>query len=214
MQNDSQLLRNVRDELDWDPAVDHQAVHAVVQDGVAVLSGTVTNYAAKLAAEKAARRAFGIRGVFDGITVSNDPDSTDEAILARVRTMLDLDANVPSHRLTASIEQGHVTLAGTVDWEYQREAARAAAGRVRGVIGVKSLVHVAGIPSIVDIRGRVVTALQQAAEAAAAAIRIELEGNTVSLAGRLPSRHERDIAEAAARSAPGVAQVDDRIEIG
>jgi len=213
MQDDPQLLRNVRDELDWDPAVDHTAVHAVVQDGVAILSGTVANHAAKLAAEKAARRAFGIRGVFNGITVREDPDATDEAILARVRTMLDLDANVPPNTLEVTVEHGHATLSGTVEWEYQREAARTAAGRVRGVTGVTTRIHVNGIPSITDIRGRVVTALQEAAEADAATIRIELDGGTVKLAGKLASSHERDIAETAARTAPGVVHVEDRIEI-
>lgn len=213
MQEDEQLLRNVRDELGWDPAVDHGAIHVVVQDGVVILSGTVTSHAAKLAAEKAAHGAFGIRGVFDGITVGNDPEATDEAILARVRAMLELDAAVPAHTLEAAVENGHATLSGTVDWEYQREAARSAAGRVRGVTGVTTHVQVSGIPSIADIRGRVVTALQQAAEADAATIRIELDGSTVRLEGTLPSAHERDIAEAAARAAPGVADVEDRIEI-
>lgn len=213
MQDDPQLLRNVRDELDWDPAVDHTAIHAVVQDGVAILSGVVSNFAAKLAAEKAARRAFGIRGVFDGVTVSNDPEATDDAVCGRVATMLDLDANVPSHDLAVKVAHGHVTLSGTVDWEYQREAARTAAGRVRGVTGVTTLIHVNGIPSMTDIRGRMVTALQQAAEAEAGAIRIELDGSIVKLAGKLSSARERDIAEAAARTAPGVTHVEDDIEI-
>ncbi|OJU21224.1 MAG: hypothetical protein BGN95_11415 [Sphingomonas sp. 66-10] len=214
MHDDAQSLRNVRNELDGDPTVDHTAVHAVVQDGVAVLSGTVTNYAAKLAAEKAARRASGVCGVFDGIVVSNDPDATDEAVLERVYKMLELDANVPSHTLTATIEHGRVTLSGNVEWEYQREAARTAAARVRGVTGVNILVHVNGMPSIIDIRGRVVIALQQAAEAEAERILIDIDGSTVRLAGQLASAREREVAVAAVRSAPGVTRVEDCIELG
>lgn len=213
MQDDPQYLRNVRDELDWDPLVDHAAIHVVVQDGVAILSGTVPSLAAKVAAEKAARRAFGITGVFDGITVRADPDSTDEAIAGRVRTMLDLDANVPTAAVAATVEHGQVTLTGTVEWEHQREAARGAASRVRGVQGVACRIQVQGTPSMTDIRGRIVTALEQAVEADASGISIELDGGTVRLAGKLSCAHERDVAEAAARAAPGVTHVEDLIEL-
>lgn len=214
MDDDPQLLRNVRDELDWDRAVDHTAVHVIVQDGVAILSGSVASYASKVAAEKAARRAFGIKGVFDGITVRpEDPDATDAAVAQRVAAMLDLDALVPRGTVSVAVERGHATLTGAVQWDYQREAARTGAARVRGVTGVTCLVQVHGTPSLTDIRGRIVTALEHAAESDADAIHIELDGGRVRLSGRVATRREREIAEDAVRGAPGVTQVDDQIAV-
>jgi osmotically-inducible protein OsmY len=55
--------------------------------------------------------------------------------------------------------------------------------------------------------------LRQAAETDALGISIEARDGTVVLSGTVRSASEREAAERAARSAPGVNRVDDRLRV-
>ena len=57
---DGQLQRDVMDELEWEPSVDHADIGVAVTDGVVTLSGYVKTYPEKIAAEKATRRVAGV----------------------------------------------------------------------------------------------------------------------------------------------------------
>ena len=58
---------NIRDhvlfELKSDPRITSSDIAAAVKDGVVTLSGFVTSYWEKDAAEKAAKRVYGVKGV-------------------------------------------------------------------------------------------------------------------------------------------------------
>jgi osmotically-inducible protein OsmY len=60
-----------------------------------------------------------------------------------------------------------------------------------------------------EIRESIEQALKRSAELEAARLSIETEGGEVTLRGRLGSWHERDVAQRAAWSVPGVTRVDD-----
>src|SRR5207237_3106021 len=69
MRSDSEIKRDVEDELRWDPNI-HPTDNAVaVKSGVVTLTGFVRSYAEKFAAERAAKRAEGVVGVADDIEV-------------------------------------------------------------------------------------------------------------------------------------------------
>jgi osmotically-inducible protein OsmY len=51
MKSDMQLQQDVMTELKWEPSVNATDILVVVQQGVVTLSGHVTNYAEKVAAE-------------------------------------------------------------------------------------------------------------------------------------------------------------------
>ena len=69
MKTDMQLQRDVIDELRWDPAVGRAEIGVAAKDGVVTLSGEVDTYAQKYAAEHAAKRVGGVRGVAEELTV-------------------------------------------------------------------------------------------------------------------------------------------------
>lgn len=50
MKSDSELQRDVLDELEWDPSVDHADIGVSLVYGVVALNGYVKNYAEKIAA--------------------------------------------------------------------------------------------------------------------------------------------------------------------
>ncbi len=60
-QNDDEILGNIRSELMWSPFVDDDGVEALVEDGVATLTGTVSSVLEKRKADENAREGGAVR---------------------------------------------------------------------------------------------------------------------------------------------------------
>jgi hypothetical protein len=60
MRSDSEIKRDVEDELRWDPNIDPTDIAVAVKSGVVTLTGFVRSYAEKFAAERAAKRVEGV----------------------------------------------------------------------------------------------------------------------------------------------------------
>ena len=84
MKTDSELQRDVLDELKWEPSVNAAHIGVAVNDGIVTLSGHVTSYWEKYAAERAAKRVYGVKAVANEIDVKLPGSSqrTDEDIAA------------------------------------------------------------------------------------------------------------------------------------
>jgi osmotically-inducible protein OsmY len=65
----SQIHHDVLEELKWDSRVDETEVGVEVDNGVVALTGTVTSWAKRLAAQEAARRVIGVLDVANNIKV-------------------------------------------------------------------------------------------------------------------------------------------------
>jgi osmotically-inducible protein OsmY len=213
MKSDSQLQHDLMAELQWDPCVNPAHIGVAVKNGIVSLSAHVSNYTEKLAAEKAARRVKEVRGLAEEIEVRfpSDPKTTDAEIARRILDLFEWDVTIPREQVSVKVENGWVTLTGTVDAHYQREGARKAAGRVGGVKGVSNLIELRSVPSPTDIRERIRAALERHAGLDANSITIVADGNTVRLGGRVSDWRERDIAERAAWAAPDVTRIEDNI---
>lgn len=213
MKSDSQLQRDVMDELKWDPKVDHSQIGVTAKGGVVTLSGFVPTYAEKMVAEKATRRVKGVRAIAEEIEVrfASDPKTSDAEIAKRILDSFAWDVTVPEDRLTVKVEHGWVTLSGRVDWHYQKLAAHKVAGRISGVKGIGNLIEVQSRPSVTDVRDRIMAAFKRSSVVDASHINVLVDGNTVKLGGKVQGWNERQVAERAAWSAPGVTQVEDNI---
>lgn len=211
--SDSQLQRDVMDELIWEPSVDHADIGVAVVDGVVTLNGFVKSFAEKMAAEKAARRVAGVRAIAEEIEVRfpSDRKTGDAEIAKRIADILSWDSLVPEDRITVKVERGWVTLAGTVDWHYQRDAARKAASKITGVTGIGNMIAVRQIPVAADVRERILSAFERQANFDATGIIVVTDGGRIKLGGRVRACYERGIAERAAWAAPGVTEVEDHI---
>src|SRR3989344_5938149 len=139
---DGQLQRDVMEELEWEPSVDHADIGVAVTDGVVTLAGYVKTYPEKIAAEKATRRVAGVRAIAEEIKVhfASEPEMADHEIARRLLDMMAWTVSIPTDRVQVKVERGRVTLSGTVDWDYQRKEAFRAASRVTGVAGVSNLI--------------------------------------------------------------------------
>ena len=67
--------------------------------------------------------------------------SQSEDLRAGVLNALYWDLRVPRHQLSVDVENGWVTVSGTVDFPYQRSSAEFDARSVPGVVGVTNLIR-------------------------------------------------------------------------
>jgi osmotically-inducible protein OsmY len=215
MRTDSDIKRDVENELQWDPDVDPTDIAVAVKDGVVTLTGFVRSFGQKYAAERAAKRVAGVVAIANDLEVRlpgederPDPDIAREAALA-IRNRLPLAAD----RIRPVVKNGWITLEGEVEWNYQREAAESAVRWLKGVKGVINAIKVKPSVAPDDIKRKIEEAFMRSAQLDANRITVETHGSEVVLKGTVRSWAERLEAERAAWAAPGVTKVDNRITI-
>jgi osmotically-inducible protein OsmY len=81
------------------------------------------------------------------------------------------------------------------------------------VVGITNSIEVKPTVSPTEVQDRIEEALRRSAELDASRISVEVEGSTVKLFGNVRSWAEKDEAERAACSAPGITKVENQISI-
>lgn len=212
--NDRTLHQHVLAELEFNPKVDAAHIGVAVRDGIVTLSGHVATYAEKVAAARIVQRVRGVRAVVEEIEVRHpaDQNTGDEERAARVVKVLAWNVQVPDGTVKVKVEDGRVTLDGCVPWYYQRAAAQSAVAKLAGVREVLNLLAVKPPVRPRDVEAKVRTALNRTARDPDT-ITVRVEGDTVILDGCVDLWRERQLAERAAWSIPGVQAVDDRLKL-
>ena len=211
---DAQIHHDVLEELKWDSRVDETEVGVQVASGVVTLTGSVTSWAKRVAAQEAAHRVIGVLDVANDIKVkaAGGLTRTDTEIAQAARRALEWDVFVPEAKITSTVTDGWVTLEGAVDTWSQRNAAERA---VRNLTGVKLVLNKITVkptkPVPEDVRRAIEQALDRRAEREARRIRVDVKDGTVTLTGTVDSWAERKSVVAAARFTPGVQTVEDHL---
>jgi osmotically-inducible protein OsmY len=215
MKTDSEIERDVKEELRWSPDLDAKDIAITVNDGVVTLAGFVRSYTDKYEAELAAKHVAGVRGVANDIEVRMpsvderpDPDIARDAVSA-IKSQLPIS----SEHIKVVVKNGWITLEGQVEWQYQRQTAENAVRRIKGVKGVSNLIQLRPRIEPSEIKRKIQDAFKRNAEVDANRIVVETHGSEVVLKGSVRSWIEREEAERVAWSAPGVTRVEDRIVV-
>ena len=137
MKTDTELRRNVADELEWEPSVDAARIGVAAHDGIVTLTGNVKNYAQKLAAERITKRVHGVRAIANDIEVQlpGTAERTDSDIAQAAVDALNWSHSVPEGPVKVTVSKGWITLEGELKWRHQKDAAfesRAPPGRREG----------------------------------------------------------------------------------
>lgn len=213
---DNVLRQFIIDELEFEPSIDAANIGVAVEKGVVTLSGHVASYAEKIAAERAVRRVKGVKAIAQEIQVRY-PDQakrSDDEIAQRALNILEWSVQVPADSLQIKVEKGWITLTGEVPWQYQRLAAESAVRKLSGIIGVTNLIEIKPQVEAFDVRQKITESLKRNAQVEADSIRVVVNNDKVTLEGNVKAWYERELAERAAWSAPGVKSVEDRLTLG
>ena len=216
-QTDEDIQRDVLLELKWDARIAPNEIGVAVKNGVATLTGEVDTFSKRWAAERAALRVRGVKGVANEIQVRIPASSqpSDPEIAQAAARALALNSIVPEDAVKVSVSDGWVTLRGEVEWQYQRREAERVVRYLHGVKGVSNLISIRPRtePSPAELRKKIEDALVRAAETDAENITVTVEGDKVILSGTVRSWAERREAERVAWLAPGVTEVENRIQL-
>ena len=212
---DDDLRHLVVAELSGDPRVDGETFQVSAGGGTVTLRGTVASLRLKRAAGRAVARVRGVASIANELRVQLPAQDRrgDADLRGDVLEALMLDTSVPM-TVDARVRNGFVTLTGTVPWHYQREAAESRAIDVPGVAGIDNAITLTQTPDADAAREFITGAFRRNAALAADVLSVETSsGGLVTLSGTVSSWAAHDQAMAAAWSAPGVTQVDNRIRV-
>ncbi len=215
MKSDAELKKDVVDELAWDPAVNASAVGVAVRDGVVTLTGHLDTYAEKAAVERVLKRVGGVKAIALELDVRLAPGHvrSDTDIARAAEQALGWNSMVPADKVRVIVDRGWVTLQGQLEWDYQRQSAEKAVRALVGVVGLSNEIAIAPRAAPADVTRRIREALTRQAQREVKHMDVRVNGGTVTLQGQVHSWHERNAAQGAAWSAPGVVQVINELSI-
>lgn len=215
MKTDSEIKNDVLSELLWDPLVSETKVGVTVNEGVVTLTGHLDTYAEKVAAKRSAERVSGVKAIAVEIDVipAGIHQRSDTEIALAVEHALSWNTSVPQDRVKVTVEKGWVTLAGDLDWNFQRRAVERMVRPLKGVVGITDNIQLKTLPIPLKLQERIQEALTRQAMREARRIEVSVEGSEVTLRGHVHSWAEKNAAEGATWSAPGVVRVNNQLTV-
>lgn len=215
MKTDAQLRADIQAELEWDPAITSTDVGVIVDHGVVTLTGHLGSCAEKLAVERAAQRVGGVKAlaVETSVKLAAGLERTDADIAQAVARALEWNVRVPRDAVRPMVERGWVTLAGEVEWDYQRRAAESTVRNLLGVTGVTNLMTINPQVCSADVERQVQDALIRVFHDRPRQVAVDVNGSQVVLRGKVHSWAELDAVRSAAWSAPGVVSVINELAV-
>jgi osmotically-inducible protein OsmY len=205
----------VEKELGFDPRVDSAAITVMTIGGDVNLAGTVPSFPQYLQAPAAARRVAGVTSVDNNLEVvlpeSNYRD--DAKLTTAANNALAAGVTVPDS-VEAIADDGNVSLAGTVSYGTERDAAAAAVAGLTGVRNVWNEIEISYDIDPVDVGLHVQEALDRSALVPDGSdVQAGTKDNVITLTGHVRTWAEHDAVVGAALMARGVIDVRDNLQV-
>jgi osmotically-inducible protein OsmY len=214
--SDEEIRKDALFQLDWDSRLRRSDIGVTVKKGVVTLTGTVDNYAKKLAAQRAAHSVPGVLDVANDIEVkvTGGLRRTDSEIARAIRLALEWDVLVPSYKIHSTVTNGWVTLEGEVEYYSERADAERAVAHLPSVRGVTNKIEVCASPVEPErVKSMIEDVLERRADREASRIRVSIDEGDVTLTGAVKSWDEKKAILGAVGHAPGVKIIHDHLFI-
>lgn len=223
--SDQAIAEDVARSLRSDPYVGAQRIDFSVEHGRVQLSGRVESVFEKRRARARAQVPGVVEVSADALKVlpraQAQPEyavtpASDMETAAAVRDAFRADPRVPGTTIGLHVEYGVVSLLGSVSTLEQKLAAGEDARNARGTAAVLNRLEVrAGVAATpLGLEQQVLARLRAHPSVNADAIHVNVDDGKVRLEGNIASQFERDAAERATASVPGVLAVDNQLAVG
>ena len=221
---DADITQAVRQRLSTSAPIASDALRVTVHQGTVTLEGTVASWAERQEAGLLAGEVRGVRAVTNTLVVQY-PNTRPEAEIQRdVATTLARDVYLTGLPITATVQNGVVTLVGEVTTVYQWERAGDAARLVWNVTGVINDLTVtqggsmgtrqkSPMPTDAQVTAAVYDTLAADQRLAPSEVTVHVQQGEVTLNGVSPSYYQKHIAEQVAHDVVGVARVINELAV-
>jgi osmotically-inducible protein OsmY len=215
MKTDLEIQKDVLTELMQDPHIHASHIGVEVSNGVVTLSGHVESYYEKWKAEIAAKQVKDVHALAQEIKVILPGSSTrsDSEIAYQLQSLINWSNIDPESNIKAEVEEGFVTLSGTVESYSQKELVQHLIANLIGITGICNLINIEPKLSIPLVKKDITDSLRRQAIDEANNLDIAIDNNIVTLSGKVHSWSERNSAVNAAWAIPSIKNVVDKIQI-
>ena len=215
MKTDDEIQKDIMEQIKWEPYLKASEIGVAVKNGVVTLSGHVDSYPKKLAAENAAKKIAGVKAIAEDIQIGVSPaqDRSDTEIAEAIINAIKWHTAVREEKIKVKVENGIVKLEGEVEWEFERQKVKTAIENISGVRAVHNLIVIKPQATPTDVERKIRAAFHRSATIDSGKINAEVIGNKVILRGNVRSFVEKEDAENAAWSAPGVLSVESHLKV-
>jgi osmotically-inducible protein OsmY len=226
LRSDMAIRNDIIAALAADPATESYEVNVTVDDGQATLTGTVQSWQESILAGKVAASVKGLTGISNEIDVNYKSERPDFELKPEIEKALRWDTLVDHELIDVKVENGDVTLRGTVGSAAEKRRARFDAL----VTGVRSVdaehLDVAKWARDEDLRKNKYT-MASAEEMKAALndallydprvssfnVDVDVTGSIVTLRGKVDNLKAKRAAANVARNTVGVSAVTNRLKV-
>lgn len=214
MKKDSEIQKNVMEELSCLPLVNANEIGVMVKNGIVTLSGVIDSYPKKIAVEKAVKKIAGVKGIAEDLVVNLNGrhERTDSELAQAIMHALEWHSAAPADRIRILVEDAWVTVEGSVDWDFQRKSVSRVIENNIGVKGITNNITIAHRPAPADIKSKILAAFIRNASLDAGKIKVSIEGGNVVLSGKVYTWAEYEEAERSVWSVPGVSHIENKLE--
>lgn len=216
MASSEETQKKIIDQLLMDSRIDVRTIAVEVNDETVQLTGTVPSLAALTAAENAARSIEVIKNVVNKIKIRYPGDMDipdDSSIASNVQNAITLDRNIKSDLVKVEVNDGVVTLYGSVDSYWNKVRCQEVISSIPGVNQIINRLTVVPTGNSDDnqVAQQIRESLQRMSEISLEHITIEVEKGVVTLTGKVPHWNAYYSAEFAARNTRGVLDVHNEL---
>lgn len=218
LRTDQQIKKDIVDNLFWNNSVDASDIKVEVRNGTAILSGTVTNYAAKIQAVSETWDVDGVTNIENQINVKY-PDEIEKMMDAdieqRAANILAWNPDLELLNIELSVTNGVVSLNGSVDTFWKKVKTEALVGELKGVILVVNRLTVIPTNKTLDktIGEYILEVLNRNLKIDINQITVTVVNGAVNLSGKVPDKKSYGDVYNAAKYTLGVTEVENNLKI-
>jgi osmotically-inducible protein OsmY len=215
MKSDLEIQNDVITELMHDPYIHASQIGVEVSNGVVTLSGHVESYYEKWKAENTTKKVKGVNALAQEIkvTLPGTSSRSDSEIAQQIQSLISWSNLDPDNHIKAKVEEGFITLNGTVESHSQKELFQQLISNLIGITGICNLIEIEPKLSVPLVKKDITESFRRNAIDEANNLDIVIHHNIVTLSGKVHSWSERNSAINAAWAIPSVKNVIDKILI-